>query len=265
MTRRRTLLSSIGTVGTITIAGCSGDTSNDESDSDGDSTSNDESDSDGGSDITVQEIKSQADEIEYDSLMRNSDQYQGQYVHSPTGQVTQVLGEEGQFQFRIYVSEGEYSWEDDVLVRWNGKRFLEDDFVEFWGEFTGLITYETALGSERTIPDVTAVDIEIIEQETEPESTKEDIEITEHELIIEEGEYTTDVYVEGIVTNSADNKASSITIGVVTYDSDGNQLENYNDYTSDLPSNETWAFKIDIFEDPSEFDEYEIAIDSARF
>lgn len=32
-----------------------------------------------------------------------------------------------------------------------------------------------------------------------------------------------------------------------------------------IANNETWEFKVDIFEDPSEFDEYGIAIDSARF
>lgn len=133
------------------------------------------------------------------------------------------------------------------------------------GQFTGLITYETALGSERTIPDVTAVDIERIEKENEPEPTEEDIEITEQELVVEEGEYTTDVYVEGIAKNNADSEASSISVEVTTFDSAGNQLETYSDYTSGLPPNETWAFKTNIYQEPDEFDEYEIAIGSASF
>jgi hypothetical protein len=35
-------------------------------------------------------------------------------------------------------------------------RFLEDDVVEFWGTSVGVITYESAMGGNITIPGVDA-------------------------------------------------------------------------------------------------------------
>ena len=97
--------------------------------------------------------------------MRNEGQYEGEEIHIPQGQITQVLGDEDEgLQFRVSVSRGEYTWEDDILVRWDGGRFLEDDIIEVWGVYNGLVTYETVLGAERTIPDITSVDIELLEE-----------------------------------------------------------------------------------------------------
>lgn len=64
----------------------------------------------------------------------------------------------------MYVTEEEYTWEDDVPVRWDGERFSEDDIIEVWGQFDGLVTYKTVLGNDRTIPDMTAWDISIKEE-----------------------------------------------------------------------------------------------------
>lgn len=113
--------------------------------------------------------KSDARQIPYDNLMRDSGRYEGDIVLFSEGQVTQVLGGEDEgFQLRVYVTPGTYSWENDVLVRWDGERFLEDDVVEFWGRFNGLITYETVLGAERTIPDITAYDISLLNEVPSP-------------------------------------------------------------------------------------------------
>lgn len=90
---------------------------------------------------SVEEDKDEAQHIEYDKLMRNSEDNINEYVHFFDGQIEQVLGDENEgFQFRVYVTEEEFTWENDVLGRWDGERFLEDDIIEIWGRFNGLIT-----------------------------------------------------------------------------------------------------------------------------
>lgn len=103
------------------------------------------------------EVRDEAESVSYDSLMREPDDHEGELIHIDQGQITQVLGDEDEgFQFRIFMTPGEFSWEDDVLVRWDGERFLEDDIVAVWGRSNGLVTYEAVLGNERTIPDISA-------------------------------------------------------------------------------------------------------------
>ena len=133
-------------VSLIGIAGCSGSEGSDQG-------------------LNREEIKSNAEQIQYNDLLRNGDEYEGQAVYFPQAKVVQVLGsEEEGFQFRINVTQSEYIWEDDVLIRWDGDRLVTDDIVEIWGRSNGLISYEAVLGNERTIPDVTAVDINLLEE-----------------------------------------------------------------------------------------------------
>jgi len=110
------------------------------------------------------EVKDEAESVSHDSLMRSSDEYEGDLIHIDQGKITQVLGDEEEgFQFRIYMTPGEFTWEDDVLVRWGGERYLADDIVAVWGRSNGLVTYETVLGNERTIPDISARVIEMVQ------------------------------------------------------------------------------------------------------
>lgn len=280
MSKRRSILTTIGTTGAIVIAGCTGssdtsdsssseDSSSEESSSDeagNQDTSSEESSSEESSEEdrpTVEEVKNQASEIPYEDLMRNSEQYEGEYVHFPSGEVTQVIEESYGFGLRVYVSEDEYSWEDDIFVYWNGDRYLEDDIIEIWAEFNGLLTYETALGSERTIPEVTAADIELLEEVSA--ASAEDVEIVEHELVVEQGGYSTERYVEGIIANNAETEASYIEVVVRTYDSDGNQLESYSDSTTNLAANTNWSFSVDLYTATDDFDDYDISIRDVSF
>jgi len=249
MSKRRSLLTAIGSTGAIVIAGCTG--------------SSDTTDSSEESGPTTEEVKNQASEIPYDDLLRNSEQYEGQYVHFPSGEVSQVIEEDYGFGLRVYVSEDEYGWEDDIFVYWDGERYLEDDIIEIWAEFNGLLTYETALGSERTIPEVTAADIELIQEVSA--ASAEDIEIVEHELVVTQGAYVTDRYVEGIIANNAEAEASYIEVQVRTYDSDGNQLESYSDSTTNLAANTNWSFTVDLYGDTGDLDSYDISIGDVSF
>lgn len=111
---RREFVIGVSAVTTAGLAGCSGGR--------------------GGEELDPEEVKANAEEIPYDDLIRNENQHEGEEIHIPRGQITQVLGNEDKgFQFRVYVSRGEYTWEDNILVRWDGGRFLEDDIIEVWG------------------------------------------------------------------------------------------------------------------------------------
>lgn len=63
--------------------------------------------------------------------------------------------------YRIDVTYKGYGYYDDtVYVTYDGygseERILEDDIVTFYGEYKGLKTYETVMGSSVTIPHVEA-------------------------------------------------------------------------------------------------------------
>jgi hypothetical protein len=142
---RREFVIGVSAVTTAGLAGCSG--------------------GGGGEELDPEEVKANAEEIPYDDLMRNEDQYEGEEIHIQQGEIAQVLGDEEEgFQFRAYVTPGEYTWDNDVLIRWDGGRFLEDDIIEVWGVYNGLFTYENVLGGEQTIPDITAVEVELLEK-----------------------------------------------------------------------------------------------------
>jgi len=95
--------------------------------------------------------------------------------------------------------------------------------------------------------------------------SEEDIELVDHELVVDEGEFTTDVTVEGTVSNNADTIASYVEVTVRIFDSSGSQLETYFDNISDLAADTDWEFEVMILESPDEFDDYDIAVEDVRF
>lgn len=114
--------------------------------------------------VSVEEVKNQSIEIPYNDLLRNPEQYEGEFVRFDEAQVTQVIEYEEDFRLRANVTEGEYDWEDDIYIIWEGDRFIEDDIIRVWGEFTGLFTYETTLGEQRTIPQIDGIEVELLEE-----------------------------------------------------------------------------------------------------
>lgn len=112
-------------------------------------------------DYNVDEVKSDAQTVDYDELLRNIEDYEGASVEY-RGQVMQVIDRDGdQYILRVAVTRESFGWDDDVYISWEGERVLEEDIIRFWGVVEGPITYETVLGNERTIPEITAVDIEV--------------------------------------------------------------------------------------------------------
>lgn len=99
--------------------------------------------------------------VTYDQLARTPDDYIGQKVKF-RGKVVQVIEGDGNTQIRFAVNSdydtilyGEF---DSSIV---GSRVLEDDIITIMGSSSGLLTYESTLGGNISIPGVI---IEKIEQ-----------------------------------------------------------------------------------------------------
>ena len=118
------------------------------------------------SDIEIEEYN-EADKasydtgITYDQLARTPDDYENKKVKF-SGEVIQVMESDGETQLRIAV-DGNY--DNVIYVGYNSKitntRILENDYVTFRGISRGLITYQSTLGGEITIPLVYVQQIEI--------------------------------------------------------------------------------------------------------
>lgn len=111
----------------------------------------------------IEEFKLSCDVVSYDDLARNPSVHKGNnYVFN--GKIQQVIEVDGQSQYLINVKYDGFSWENPIFVVINSEymdgRFLEDDVVTFYGISSGLYTYETVLGSQKTIPSMYAYCIE---------------------------------------------------------------------------------------------------------
>jgi hypothetical protein len=105
---------------------------------------------------TFEDLLADAAKPTYDQLFRDEEEWQGRTVYL-RGEVIQVLGDESGFEMRVSVTRNEYDfWEDPVYVFWRGERFLNEDIVEIIGTAEGLITYESTMGGDITIPQVEA-------------------------------------------------------------------------------------------------------------
>ena len=114
--------------------------------------------------LSLEEVRKAAIKLSYDELLRNNEKYIGKIVYY-TGEINQVMeSSKNNYNLRIYVTKGNYDfWDDDVLVNYEGKRFLEDDVVDIWGEVRGIRKYTTVFGATRSIPEIDAYYIELME------------------------------------------------------------------------------------------------------
>lgn len=116
---------------------------------------------------SIDNYKSSCKTMKYGSLARSADTLIGEKVKYK-GQVIQVLENGNNVQMRINVTSDEYGfWDDTVYVIFskseNDTRILEEDIVQFWGEVSGLITYQSIFGEDITIPQVNAKYVSILE------------------------------------------------------------------------------------------------------
>ena len=106
-------------------------------------------------------------EIDYATLSRNPDAHKGENMKF-TGQVIQVYEDKSLFggkstTLRINVTpeenefaDGGYLWTDtivaDVDIPDGADRILEKDIIDIYGVCDGLVTYETVLGDNKSLP-----------------------------------------------------------------------------------------------------------------
>ncbi len=111
----------------------------------------------------LEDFKSECGYLSYQDLSRNPDNYIGQKVIL-TGEVIQVLEEGNDVDLRLNITKGEYFYTDTVYVTYSRRegqsRILEGDIVTIWGTYNGLISYKSVSGTEITIPQIDAVDVE---------------------------------------------------------------------------------------------------------
>lgn len=105
-------------------------------------------------------------QITYNDLARTPDKYKYKRI-TFQGKVIQVMedDENNQTQIRLATKDG---YDDVILVAFNRSiiktRVLEDDVIRFYGISVGLITYESTMGGNITIPAATAEKIKILNQ-----------------------------------------------------------------------------------------------------
>ena len=93
-------------------------------------------------------------EITYDQLARTPDDYMGKDI-TFAGKVLQVMEDSSskQTQFRIATSD---DYDKVMLVGYDSSilksRVLEDDEIRFYGTSIGLVTYQSTMGGNITIP-----------------------------------------------------------------------------------------------------------------
>ena len=114
--------------------------------------------------LTFAELKANASIVTYEELYRNNETYQGDLVYLK-GEVIQVLteGNSDSYVLRVSITKSTFGYDDPVLVHYTGPvRPLDDDIVELVGNVKGLRTYESVLGGQITIPEITHARIQLI-------------------------------------------------------------------------------------------------------
>lgn len=104
-------------------------------------------------------------EITYNDLARTPDDYMYEKI-TFSGTVIQVIedSDSNQTQLRIATKDG---YDNVILVSYDSDiiktRILEDDTVRFYGYSAGLITYESTMGGNITIPSAIVEHIKILD------------------------------------------------------------------------------------------------------
>ena len=113
--------------------------------------------------LSESEYKDLCKTYAYKELARNPENYKGEKI-AMQGQVIQVLESGKNVEMRVNMN-GQY--EETVYIMYTLKsgegRILENDIVNIYGTFEGLLTYESVLGAEITLPRIDAEYIEIVE------------------------------------------------------------------------------------------------------
>lgn len=111
--------------------------------------------------MSADEAKTAAIDIDAKELDRNTENYVGD-VYCDKGTIIQAVeGNNQQYQFRIRIGD------DDVIIfaHHQGDRFLDQDAVEVCAVIDGRLTYDSTMGGQITVPEVTVVHMTLIAEE----------------------------------------------------------------------------------------------------
>ena len=98
--------------------------------------------------------KSGCPSINYDDVQRNPQDYEGASFKI-SGSVFQIIDESAYSASYLISTDSGYvyaSWHEDEDIR--GSRFLEGDSITIYGKFEMLTTYNTLIGDENTVPQI---------------------------------------------------------------------------------------------------------------
>jgi|AntRauMinimDraft_4_1070384.scaffolds.fasta_scaffold00135_23 hypothetical protein len=253
LTRRRLLAGGgIGVVGLFLFGG-GGSESDSPTGGSGSGT-----DSSNGYDVAA--VKADAKAVPYEELFRNIEQYTGERVFYGAAEITQVVEQNSQtYQFRLNVTQNGQVWEDDVLGRWSGERFLEGDLVEFWGVVNGAYQYEAVMGNQRTIPDFDVVDMALIE---EPSVSAGNVEIVDDQLTVDEGEFSDEISVVGTLRNDSRLNIGYVEATASLVDAAGDELASNYVNTTGIEAGGSWDFEIGFYgeAEADAVDAYEVGV-----
>ncbi len=114
--------------------------------------------------LTPEEVKAKSIEVSYDDLMRNNENYTDKIVHYK-GKIIQVQNVYGDTYVLRVGTDAPYYLKDIMWVNYAGKRVLEGDIIEFWGEVKGLKEYKAVLGNSITIPEIDASILNVVQKQ----------------------------------------------------------------------------------------------------
>lgn len=135
------------------------DSSNDSDESDSKSSSSSSSTKDNSNNNTEFNINSYRTDITYDQLARTPDEFENDKL-TMTGQVVQVMEDDDNDTSNLRVAiDGNF---DNIVVvgiknsNLNNSHILEDDLITFYGTSRNLISYDSTLSGQITVPAVRA-------------------------------------------------------------------------------------------------------------
>lgn len=119
----------------------------------------------------LSEFKLSCVEIPFKDLARNVDLYKGKPIYLK-GEIIEISDTSKNAYARINMTKGEYGHYDDTVfvnfkLKENEPYYLVDDVVELWGTIEGRLTYTSVLGADVTLPEITAMDIALVEEADE--------------------------------------------------------------------------------------------------
>ncbi|OQA55767.1 MAG: hypothetical protein BWY45_02064 [Euryarchaeota archaeon ADurb.Bin294] len=220
--------------------------------------------------MSLQEIQSVAINPGYDSVFRGIEQYQGKVIHI-TGQVIQAQSDSGRYILRVATIPtlfGQYT--DGVYwVNYDGSqgRVRESDLVDMYGEVIGLRTYETVLGSSKTIPELRSLHLSSKAVPTPtPTLNPDDFLILKMDSLRDEGDYVKHNVARGTIQNTAKANLAYASVQVSFYESEnGPVIATSSDYVSNLGPGEIFEYKVVNYKDAERVSYARAKIVNARF